>query len=562
MPAVRAACYARFSSDLQRATSIEDQIAVARAYAERHSWSVLDDHIYTDAAISGLSLERPGIQALRAAALRRPLPFDVVLVDDSSRIARDLADAVRLLQELRFSGVRVIYISQNIDSANEQAETLVAVHGVVDSLYLKEMAKKIKRGLAGQLERGFATGGITYGYRTVPVADPSGKSDVNGYPVLLGKRVEIQPAEARVVAHIFEWYANGLGIGRIVERLNRERLPGPRGRRWQDGAVKRVLANEKYLGRLIWGKKSFERRPGTGQYVTRPIARELWRSLDREELRIVDQALWDRVAARRLVVRQLLQSRSAGTGPALMRGRHAALFSSHLFSGFMKCAECHGAVVVVTGGYGSPRYGCRNSWRNGVSACGNRLTIRAKVADAHLLAGLRRELLDPAAVRYVAEALTSALNQQIDERPRLLTETRSARDQTQQRLQRLVEAIENGGAHATLLNAVREREAELTRLDKALVDLTEPIQERLTVIPTWVRQQLDELERLLSETPERTKAEFQRLGLRVTMAPIREAEARPFYRATVVNSLPCLAGITDFRTTHPSAVDRSLPPGG
>jgi hypothetical protein len=54
---------------------------------------------------------------------------------------------------------------------------------VVDSLYLKEMAKKIKRGLAGQIERGFATGGIIYGYRTVPVPDPSGKTQ-NGYPVL------------------------------------------------------------------------------------------------------------------------------------------------------------------------------------------------------------------------------------------------------------------------------------------------------------------------------------------------------------------------------------------
>src|SRR5262249_18161068 len=181
---------------------------------------------------------------------RRPRPLDVFRVEHSSRVWPALADAVRLLQEMKFAGVRVIYLSQRIDSADEQAETLVAVHGVVDSLYLREMAKKIKRGLAGQIDRGFATGSITYGYRTVPVPDPSGKTDVNGYPVLLGKRVEVVPEEARVVVQIFEWYAAGVGIGRLVERLHAEGYKGPRGRRWRQGAVRWVLSNEKYRGLL------------------------------------------------------------------------------------------------------------------------------------------------------------------------------------------------------------------------------------------------------------------------------------------------------------------------
>ena len=94
------------------------------------------------------------------------------------------------MQRLKFNGVRVIYISQGIDSASDQAESLMAVHGLFDSLYLKEMAKIDKRGLAGRLERGFVTGGKTYGYRSVGV--PSGKTDVNGYPELLGKRRVIE----------------------------------------------------------------------------------------------------------------------------------------------------------------------------------------------------------------------------------------------------------------------------------------------------------------------------------------------------------------------------------
>src|SRR6185436_10519242 len=159
------ACYARFSSDLQRQTSLEDQLRSCREYADRQGWTWQDSHIYTDAAISGSSIEgRPGLHALLEAAVTLPLPFDVLLVDDSSRVSRDLADALRIVQRLKFAGVRVIYISQGIDSDSEQHETLIAVHGLVDGLYLREMAAKIKRGLRGQLARGFATGGKTYGY--------------------------------------------------------------------------------------------------------------------------------------------------------------------------------------------------------------------------------------------------------------------------------------------------------------------------------------------------------------------------------------------------------------
>lgn len=54
------------------------------------------------------------------------------------------------------------------------------------------------------------------------------------------------------------------------------------------------------------------------------------------------------------------------------------------------------------------------SSKNGLSACSNRLTIRAKIADAALLEGMKAELLAPATVRYITEALAAALNRRID----------------------------------------------------------------------------------------------------------------------------------------------------
>jgi site-specific DNA recombinase len=554
MPAMRVAVYARFSSDLQRATSIDDQIATAHRYAVTHGWQVLDDHVYTDAAISGASLERPGIQALRTATARRPLPFDLLLVDDSSRVSRDLADAVRLLQELKFNGVRVIYISQNIDSANEQAETLIAVHGVVDSLYLREMSKKVKRGLVGQLERGFATGSSTYGYRTLPVLDPSGKKDAHGRPAVLGNRIEIDPDEARVVVQIFEWYASGLGTLRIVERLHATNWPGPRGGSWKAGAVKRLLANEKFTGKWIWGQKVFERRPGTHQHIVRAVPRDQWHVRDSPELRIVDDALWRRVEARRSQVRESLPVSPDGRR-TLMRGRNGALHSKHLFVGFLRCGGCVGAITVIYGRPGEVRYGCSRSHRNGLAACDNRLTVREQVVDRHLLAGLRAALLHSETVRYITAELTRALNRLMDERPRLEAEVRAARDQAAQRLHRLIAAIENGVAANTLAAAISERQADLARLEAQLEDFTEPLHQRLAVIPGWVEHQLRELSGLLGAAPERVKLEFQRLGLEVVMQPVQSEGSRPFYRAMGKAALPCLAGTRDLSS---QIVDRSL----
>jgi site-specific DNA recombinase len=321
---VRAACYARYSSDLQKETSIEDQLRIARDYAARHGWSVPQEHIYSDSAISGASIEgRAGIQRLLAAASGKPRPFEVVLVDDSSRVARDVADAIRFMQHLKFLGVRVIYISQGIDSDSDQADALVTVHGLIDSLYLKELGKKVKRGLAGQIERGFATGAKTYGFRTIPVPDPSGKKDPNGGPALLGKRIEIDPSEADVIRQIFDWAATGVGAHTIVDRLNRAGIVSPRGKRWAKGAVLRLLQNERYLGRQIWGQRNWERKPGSASKVARPVPRHDWTVVERPDLRIISDELWSRVQETRDAIRKAVAQKSnllAGEMPGLYLG--------------------------------------------------------------------------------------------------------------------------------------------------------------------------------------------------------------------------------------------------
>ena len=523
---IRAACYARYSSDLQRETSIEDQLAVAKRYADDHGWKVLTDHIYTDAAVSGASINgRAGVQRLLSAAAQRPKPFDVVLVDDSSRVARDIPDAIRVMQQLKFLGIRVIYISQGIDSESEQADAMVAVHGLIDSIYLKELAKKVRRGIAGQMDRGFSTGAMQYGYDKVAVFDPSGAKDPDGRPIVLGRRIQVNEEEAAVIRRIFEWAADGVGVPSIVDRLNREGVPGTGGKRWSNSPVDRILKNERYRGRQIYGQQAVDREPSTGRRIMRNRPRSEWKVIERPELRIVSPELWTRTQATRKEVRELVASKSS-----LGRGKSGKHHSKHLFSGFARCGVCGGAISAVSGGKGSPRFGCSRSWMNGRSTCPNRLTIRIKVVDPQILAKLQEELLKPATLDYITSAIEKELRKASATAPKDVGALRKQLDQEKRKLQNLVSALEGGAsAPAAILKAVADRE-------KAIANLEDQIRSAAAATPApkfevtsdWVGQQLGDLAGLLRSDVARVKSEFRRLNLALTFTPT-EAEPRPHY---------------------------------
>src|SRR5262249_17271101 len=99
------AMYARYSSDRQSPASIQDQLRKCREVANRQHWTVLPEHVYTDEAISGAGADRPGVLQLMAAASRAPRGFDIVLVDDTSRLSRNQGDTARIVERLNFLGV-------------------------------------------------------------------------------------------------------------------------------------------------------------------------------------------------------------------------------------------------------------------------------------------------------------------------------------------------------------------------------------------------------------------------------------------------------------------------
>jgi site-specific DNA recombinase len=155
----RTAIYARFSSDKQSDRSIEDQVALCRAFCEREGLRVVA--IYDDRAISGAStVNRPGWLKLMQDA--NAGKFDIVAAEALDRISRDQEDLAGIYKRLRFRQIEIWTVQDGV-----AGEIHVGVKGLVGALYLKDLAQKTKRGQAGVVRDGRHNGGRCYGYRPV-----------------------------------------------------------------------------------------------------------------------------------------------------------------------------------------------------------------------------------------------------------------------------------------------------------------------------------------------------------------------------------------------------------
>lgn len=210
---IRAAIYARYSSDLQSDASIEDQIRLCEARIEGEKWRL--GNAYTDHAVSGASMMRPGIQMLMQDA--QAGKFDVVVAEALDRVSRDQEDIAAIYKRLTFAGVRLVTLSDG-----EVSQIHIGLKGTMNAIFLKDLADKTRRGLRGRIEKGKSGGGITYGYNVVH------QLQADGTPVR-GER-EINTQQAEMVQRIFREYQFGTSPKAIATKLNKEGVPGPSGK--------------------------------------------------------------------------------------------------------------------------------------------------------------------------------------------------------------------------------------------------------------------------------------------------------------------------------------------
>ena len=172
----RVAVYARYSCANQRETSIEDQVRVCREHVERRGGEFRASLVFEDRAVSGASLEGPAVKHLISSATGATREIDVIVTEDLSRLSRDFEDAAAVFKRLQFADVRLIGVSDGLDTAAANAKLPFMVRSIIAEAYLDDVRHKTRRGLEGRARAHYSTGGLPFGYRSE--SETNGPSEV------------------------------------------------------------------------------------------------------------------------------------------------------------------------------------------------------------------------------------------------------------------------------------------------------------------------------------------------------------------------------------------------
>ena len=505
---LRCALYARYSSDQQRAASIEDQFRVCRERAEREGWKVVGT--YKDSAISGDSvILRPGVQALLEDARRGA--FEIVVAEALDRVSRDQADVATLYKHLRFAGVMIFTLSAGEGEINELH---VGLKGTMNALFLKDLAAKTRRGLRGRVEAGKSGGGICYGYDVVKLHDAAGER-------IRGER-EIDEAEAETVRRIFREFAAGTSPRAIARRLNDDGIPGPKGKLWTDsvlrGHAKRgtgLLNNELYIGRLVWNRQRFMKNPETGKRVARLNPPEEWIVVEVPELRILDDALWQAAKARQGEISEKYATAIAATRAAQANYLNSTHRPRYLLSGLLECGVCGGSYAKR----GQDRYACSNYIMSG--SCSNSRTIRRVEIEERVMAGLREKLMAPEAAAEAMQAYAEETNRLNRERRASGATDRKELADIEKKIATMLDVIEDGGYSRGMIDRMRELEARQDEIAERLAAAPVDIPDIHPNIAIVYRRKVERLAEALADPRDRDEAADAIRGLieRIVLTP-------------------------------------------
>ncbi len=529
-----AAIYARYSSENQRPESIEDQISACRKLAKQRSLTISDDHIYADQAQSGARSDRPSLAALMSAAHANE--FDVVLVDDLSRLARDNHLMLSIIAELHFDGIRIISVADGLDSDDEESTLAIQVRGIFNELQLRDLKKKTLRGQIGQKERGFFVGEKTFGYRSVPIGEM--RMDKKGRPRPDGYKMEIEPKEAAIIVRISTSYAEGISLTQIVKTLNEESVPGSirSSKGWSPATISRILDNEKYAGRWIWNRTESRRDPRTGRRRRFEKPESEWIVHEDEQLRIIPKPLWEAVRQRRKEMHRTWPGGSGKRGFSKEQGSRQAHFPTHLLAGSMVCGCC-GATIAQVSGKSGGYYGCLAATKG---ACENKTLVLRTLAEKVILRAVQEQISAPEHIAHVLQRVEEEIAKQRADLPDTLKLKEAELTGEQRRLANFVDFIGEGRGSQALAQALVETEPRVEMLADE-VDSLRRSQEKIFRPPPieWIRERLSNTQSVLEQRTARSAQMLRNL-----LGPIRfELETpdigRPFYRA--VTALDALA---------------------
>jgi site-specific DNA recombinase len=245
------------------------------------SWRVLTD----------AGLPRDGGMADLLAEAAGPSPrFAAVVCEDIERSARDTFNALRLEKELSRHGIPLFATDEPADIAGVNATTVLVrrVKQGVAEWYRLQLKEKVWKGFAEHNAEGWNIGIPPHCYQAERHPHPNPLKASQGRTKT---RLIINPVTAPAVTGIFTWrVVQKLGVPTITARLNASpaSYPPPSATPgWTVSAVRAILANPKYTGHQVFGR----RRTRNGRRVNAPMSEWLW-SPEPVHEPIVDMQTW------------------------------------------------------------------------------------------------------------------------------------------------------------------------------------------------------------------------------------------------------------------------------
>lgn len=399
---MKAWTFYRRSTDKQE-LSVSDQRRECQAFASARGWQIVQEFEPVKGWGSGLTIDQDAsFLQMVSMAERGDHGISVLLVYDVSRFGR-LGPETKIYWEGHFKrfGIQVTYVK---DDFRNDGSTLDALSKVLKHSEAHEYSRKLSevtlRGAKSHAALGHFTGGqAPYGYDRL-------LTDAAGQPVKRLRRGEYKadttqrvilapsPIEAPVLRWIFETYEQGAGLRKIIQTLNEQKTPAPRGRHWCKTQIHHMIRNRAYVGERVYNKRSYKAyRRGEKSSLNNPMSAWIVKVAAHEPL--IDHALFDRVQ-RRILTRAVTIGRTQQR-PYLLTGIALCQQCGYRLMGYPKAGNGHRYLT----------YTCSAYHRIGTSVCES-FHIRAEFLEGAVVQTIRDFVADPgrkAMIRRIMDTL-------------------------------------------------------------------------------------------------------------------------------------------------------------